>query len=313
MHKILSLILTYFREHFSLKYFIPLIIFSAILTWLNYKFDFETQYITYEVDPYKRLLNYFLMYLVAFGGAYLLYLINPKDRAIIFSARLWGLIIGSVFLFSFRSWFFQYDIFTEQYFPPEYQTVVKKYFMNLEGLVWLFIPCFLYWWFADRKNQPIYGFHSKGVVLKPYFILLLLMGPLVVWASTQGDFLLIYPRAFHLGISQAGTTNQLLTLLYEVCYSIDFITTEFFFRGFLILAFARFAGPKAILPMCVFYLTIHFEKPLGETISSFFGGWILGILAYETRSIYGGIIVHLGIALLMEVVAFLAHGSNGIH
>ena len=313
MRKIISLILLYFREHFSLKYFIPLICFAGLLTWINYTYDFETTYISREFNASKRLLRYCLMYFTAFGGAYMLYLVNPKDRAILYSPKLWGLIILSVFLFSFRAWFYQYDILAQRYAPLEYQRVAKKYFMNLEGFVWLFIPCTIYWWFTDRKVQPVYGFHSKGVVLKPYFILLLLMVPLVTWASTQGDFLSIYPRAFHLGISQEGSTNKLLTFFYELCYSADFVTTEFFFRGFLILAFARFAGPRAILPMCVFYLTIHFEKPLGETISSFFGGWILGILAYETKSIYGGIIVHLGIALLMEVVAFIAHSSGSFN
>jgi membrane protease YdiL (CAAX protease family) len=61
--------------------------------------------------------------------------------------------------------------------------------------------------------------------------------------------------------------------------------------------------------MCVYYITIHFGKPLGETISSFFGGLLLGVIAYRTKSIYGGIIVHLGIAYLMELFAFL--GRSG--
>jgi hypothetical protein len=34
------------------------------------------------------------------------------------------------------------------------------------------------------------------------------------------------------------------------------------------------------------------------------GGYILGVVAYETKSIWGGVIVHLGIAWMMEVVAF---------
>jgi membrane protease YdiL (CAAX protease family) len=94
--------------------------------------------------------------------------------------------------------------------------------------------------------------------------------------------------------------------LYEFVYGIDFVFIEFFFRGFLILALARIAGPGVILPMASFYVFIHFGKPMGETISSFFGGTLLGIIAYYSRSIAGGIIVHMGIAWMMEAGALLS-------
>ena len=57
--------------------------------------------------------------------------------------------------------------------------------------------------------------------------------------------------------------------------------------------------------MIVWYATIHFGRPLGETISSLFGGYILGVLALSTRSIWGGLFIHIGIAWLMEAAAFL--------
>ena len=66
------------------------------------------------------------------------------------------------------------------------------------------------------------------------------------------------------------------------------------------LAFAHFVGKDAILPMAAFYCVIHFGKPLPECISSYFGGLLLGILVYKTHTIIGGLIVHLGIAWLME-------------
>jgi hypothetical protein len=45
---------------------------------------------------------------------------------------------------------------------------------------------------------------------------------------------------------------------------------------------------------------------MGELISSFFGGSLLGIIAYYSRSIVGGIIVHVGIAWMMELGAFIS-------
>jgi hypothetical protein len=307
MRKVIGLIRTYFKEHFSLSYFIPVVLFTALLIFINYRYNFEQRFITYEAKDGKRFALYFLMYLLSFGGAYALYVCSKRDRFILRDWRLWAMILGTVLIFSFRWWFYQYNSLVYRHVPLIYQQVVIKYIINLSGFVWLFIPCTVYWFFVDRREQPLYGFHAKGVALKPYFILLLMMVPLIAGAATQADFLDTYPRLLHTGLPRAGLKNKLLNVFYEVCYSLDFVNTEFFFRGFLILAFARFAGPRVILPMCVFYVAIHFEKPLGETISSFFGGWILGILAYETRSIYGGIIVHLGIALLMEVIALAAH------
>jgi len=307
MRKVIGLIRKYFKEHFSLSYFIPVFVFTGLLIGVNYKYDFEQNYITYEPNDLKRFLLYVAMYLLSFGGAYVLYVFSKKDRHILRSWKLWAMILFTVLIFSFRWWFYQYNTLVYRYAPPMYQSIIIKYIINLSGFIWLFLPCAVYWFLADRKEQPIYGFHAKGVTLKPYFLLLLLMAPLIIGAATQKDFLATYPRLLHTGLPRVGWKNNLLNFCYEVCYSIDFINTEFFFRGFILLAFARFAGPRVILPMCVFYVAIHFEKPLGETISSFFGGWILGILAYETKSIYGGVIVHLGIALLMEVVALIAH------
>ncbi|MBS1589523.1 MAG: CPBP family intramembrane metalloprotease [Bacteroidetes bacterium] len=307
MRKITGIVRTYFQEHFSLLYFLPVALFTAILISLNYYLNFEEHYISYEPNDRKRFLLYCCMYLLSFGGAYVLYLFDKKSRAIVRNPKLWGLIIFTVLIFSFRWWFYQYNQLVYAHVPILYQNIVIKYIVNLSGFIWLFIPCWIYWFGVDRKQQPIYGFHAKGVVLRPYFMLVLMMIPLIMWAATQRDFLDTYPRVLHTGLAGNGWRNQLLNLGYELCYSVDFVNTEFFFRGFLILAFARFVGARAILPMCVFYVAIHFEKPLAETISSFFGGWLLGILAYETKSIYGGIIVHLGIALLMEIVALAAH------
>ncbi len=179
-----------------------------------------------------------------------------------------------------------------------------KIIVNAEGFIFLLIPCAIYWLFADRQSEPLYGFHAKGVVLWPYFVLILLMMPLLFAAGSQPDFQAVYPRAARLNIPRNDPHWLGGTLAYETFYSIDYVVTEFFFRGFLIIPFARIIGPKAILPMCAFYVSIHFDKPLGEAISSFFGGLILGILAYRTRSIYGGVIVHLGIALGMELVGW---------
>jgi membrane protease YdiL (CAAX protease family) len=138
--------------------------------------------------------------------------------------------------------------------------------------------------------------------------MLFFMLPLIAAASTQADFLAMYPKlksVLHIGNSIQ--LSGLHRLLFELSYGSDFLSIEIFFRGFLILAFAKWVGKDAILPMACFYCTIHFGKPLGECISSYFGGMLLGIVVYNTRSIYGGLVVHLGIAWLMELGGYIGN------
>jgi hypothetical protein len=68
---------------------------------------------------------------------------------------------------------------------------------------------------------------------------------------------------------------------------------------------AKLLGKDAVLPMVATYVVLHFGKPMGETISSIFGGYILGILALYSKNIWGGIFLHGGTAFLMEIFAFL--------
>jgi hypothetical protein len=130
------------------------------------------------------------------------------------------------------------------------------------------------------------------------------MVPLIAIAATQNDFQRMYPRMQTIEyLMQPGKGFQ--KLLYELSYGSDFFSIELFFRGFLVLAFAKWVGKEAILPMAIFYCTIHFGKPLGECISSYFGGIILGVVSHRTGSILGGFLVHLGIAWLMELGGYV--------
>ena len=163
--------------------------------------------------------------------------------------------------------------------------------------------------FGDESFPSAVGLTSRNTNLGAYFLLLLAVLPLVALAATQHDFQTVYPKLHNLafldGVAHPAWPWK---LLYELSYGLDFLGIELFFRGLLVIALLRFAGTDAILPMAAFYCTIHFGKPLGECISSFFGGLILGVLAARTRTIYGGLIVHLGLAWAMELAGWIAHG-----
>jgi hypothetical protein len=159
------------------------------------------------------------------------------------------------------------------------------------------------WWW---KNQNTYGlglFKPTGQ-WKAYAMLWLLMLPLLVWASFQEDFIDYYPE-FKPWRYQLlfGLDPWWLSPAYELCYAFDFLAVEWMFRGALGIGLALVLGRHAILPMVSCYAYLHFGKPMAEAIGSIFGGYILGVLAIRTGSIWGGCLVHIGIALSMDALA----------
>jgi hypothetical protein len=90
--------------------------------------------------------------------------------------------------------------------------------------------------------------------------------------------------------------------LFELCYANDFLGVESMFRGALVVGMARWLGRRAVLPMVMTYMCIHLGKPDLELCSSVVGGYLLGVLAWRTSHLWGGIIIHLGIAMFFEAV-----------
>jgi hypothetical protein len=303
MKKIWGYLRDYFTVQCNYRYLVALAAFVGLSIYLNFFVFSEDQWIKADAHVARRLLKYVCGYSVVFGGAYLLQVLSDKDKRLR-TTKLWALIAFAIVIFSLRAWYAPTWTTVAAYVPPVYNTLAWKLVVNTQSVVTLLLPCTLYWLVTDKGREQLYGFHAKGVVLWPYFVLLALMLPLLFAAGAQADFQSVYPRAAHIGIPRNDPHWLSGTLAYEIAYSLDYVMTEFFFRGFLIIPFASIVGPKAILPMCAFYVSVHFDKPFGECISSFFGGLVLGILAYRTKSIYGGVIVHLGIALGMELVGW---------
>lgn len=194
-------------------------------------------------------------------------------------------------------------------FPAGMHFYLDQLFYNIQcTFVYAAVPLFL-WFFYHRKKQPewmMYGFQYKKGDLKPYFILLLLMIPLLVWASLRSDFQSAYPRYTPGAMEKMYQLSPVITSgVFELSYITQFITLEWFFRGFMVLSLSRLFGAQAVWIMVAVYVFLHFGKPMHETIGSFFGAYILGTIAYHSKSIYGGVIIHVGIALLMELFAAL--------
>jgi len=123
-----------------------------------------------------------------------------------------------------------------------------------------------------------------------------------------------YPIFRDYGFAQLHGLPQWSTVVaFETSYAMGFVTVEMIFRGFLTLGMAKELARNAVVPMALVYCVAHFGKPVGECISSLFGGYLLGVVAYRYKSIVIGILLHLSLAMSMELVSWLARFAGLTH
>ncbi|MFZ4058462.1 MAG: CPBP family intramembrane glutamic endopeptidase, partial [Ferruginibacter sp.] len=273
----------------------------GLMIYLNYWHALEKKYVGGYPTKTANFIGYYLLYFIPFATAFLLQLLVFKNQKYWGNGWFWFILIIAPALFSFRVNFNFHQPLIAEIFEGK-DAIFYRYSFNwiVRALV-LIIPIVLIWYFKDRLHQPLYGTNGLDTI-QPYFIMVLLMLPLLALAATQPDFQEVYPKAQLLkGINSATISGKMKYVIFELCYGFDFVSIEIFFRGFLVLSLLSICGYQAIIPIACFYCSIHLGSPMGEAISSFFGGLLLGIIVYNTGSIWGGLFVHLGIAWLMEL------------
>lgn len=311
MKKLKELLFTFIKEDFNLAYYLSNGLFLALLLVLNYAFDLED----IAIEPYKRKpYTYFIMYLyyiIPFAFSILTYFWTrpPRQQGDRLDATTIKHIVLLFSILSVYVTFYHHKLLIEAHLPYEVQYLCKIITNNFISAVLMFGMTYLYWrYIDDRPRNSFYGFTSKGVNLAPYFWMILIMVPLIFWASLQADFLRSYPIYYpHHAITYLQINEWIPLAIFEFNYGFDFVATELFFRGLLVIGLSRYMGSACIIPMVTTYCVFHFGKPLGEAASSILGGYILGVFAYKTRSIYGGIIIHLAVAYMMEIGGYLGN------
>ncbi|MBI3140040.1 MAG: CPBP family intramembrane metalloprotease [Sphingobacteriales bacterium] len=275
------------------------------MVFLNYYFDLS-RLIEKNNSALIKLFAWYGVFLVALGVPLLLIRSRqPVKRKCPLPCIILLFLAPLVFAMKFTL-SFHFTIVTDEY---------RNYFWNkiiswpIYLLSLLLILYGIRQWVA--KEESWFGIRNRVGGWKPYGSMILLMLPLLAFASSQPGFQAVYPQFKNLSVT--GNMEHISwwkILLFEGSYGTDFITIELFFRGFLVLAFVKWMGRDIILPAAVFYCCIHFGKPVAECISSFFGGILLGIIVYHTRSIRGVLVVHLGMAWMMEVAGWLAGATQ---
>ena len=302
MKEIIGFIKTYYRE-VDKTVLLYCTIFIALLIWVNYHFHLEYRLFNRSSLPYADLVGHFLIYFIAFLTPWLVFNFR-QVRNIIGDPYFVACLLAAPLIFACKVGMNTFIDITDDQQWNRYWNSILYWPIRLVVLVLMLGACKL----LAQKEQGFFGLSTKKFSLLPYFLMLLLMLPLIAAASTQPDFLASYPKMKTIVPLPGGADpGWLFKLLFQLSYGSDFFSVEIFFRGFLVVGLMRWAGKDVILPMACFYCTIHFGKPLGECISSYFGGILLGIISYNTKSIYGGLIVHLGIAWLMEAGGYFGN------
>ena len=195
---------------------------------------------------------------------------------------------------SFRGWF--PDLARQQYgvYPSLWWAgiTIAIYLLPLLVIKWVY-----------RERWADYGLNLriKRQHLLLYAGMFFAVLPLVVLAAQRPEFLQTYPL-----FRQAYLAPASIILLWEAAYLLQFFALEFFFRGFLLFSLERRLGMNALWVAMLPYCMIHFHKPPLEAFGAIIAGVILGYVALRTRSIFGGVLVHVGVAATMDGLALRA-------
>jgi hypothetical protein len=269
---------------------------------INYYFDLEDSYLDLYKNSWKGIFFFYLLNLCVYVFPLL---ILAKDKSIapaIKSYVFWAFLLLSLFCLSAYQGLNPAKLFYEDWYNANYFNFkVGSRLSSLSKYLILFVFLGL---LIGKGKDKLFGFLNFKINYKTYIGFLMVMLPFILFASTQQDFLDTYPKLKQVNVSFNVYLDQLF--LFEPLYLLDFVMLEWFFRGFMVLFFARYLNQKSVILVALVYCSFHFGKPLLECVSSFFGGYLLGYVVYKTKSIWGGVIVHMGIAFMMDLFAFMS-------
>jgi membrane protease YdiL (CAAX protease family) len=152
-----------------------------------------------------------------------------------------------------------------------------------------------------RERIRDYGVKLKGALsgLWIYSIMFAIMVPLIWLVSTDQHFQDTYPF-YRL---QPGEPLWPRFCLWQLLYGLQFVSLEFFFRGFMVHGTRHRFGIYSVFVMMVPYCMIHFQKPMPEVFASIIAGIALGFMSLKTRSIWLGAAIHITVAMSMDLTS----------
>jgi hypothetical protein len=310
--RLFNLLLDFVKHDFHLRTFVLVILWASILLAINYTVDLENEVIDLLPTSGLRFLGYLALYSTAYYSAiYIIKFSKPKNQfTAVLSTKFLVVSALGIIIFSADSGFVFHQYLVDAINPkPRLQNYYFAVLSNAAEFITIALPLGLVNFLFIFNRQDNLGINKKEIDLSPFFIILLIIAPFIFFSAFESGLNNYYPTFRYEGAAKVlGVSKWIPVSLYELLYGLDFFNVELMFRGFMVIGLISYLGRDAVLAMAVFYCSIHFGKPPAEAISSLFGGYVLGAIAYQTRSVWGGVIVHMGLAWLMELSAFLVKG-----
>jgi membrane protease YdiL (CAAX protease family) len=124
-------------------------------------------------------------------------------------------------------------------------------------------------------------------------------------AYTGLGILIMAPIIYFLGRSNVSMRFYYEGLMPGLPWTtfVDLIGWEFFFRGWILFAYVRRFGHDALWLHSVPFALAHIGKPGIETLSTIFGGFAFGWVAYRTKSFFWPFLIHWFIGTFIIIVA----------
>jgi len=142
-----------------------------------------------------------------------------------------------------------------------------------------------------RDNPKEYGFSlgdwKAGLIITAIGILF--MAPVIYYLGSGDESMKQYYQPYVNGLP--WTTF------------LDLIGWEFIFRGWILFAYLHKFGPESLWLQAVPFALMHNGKPEVETLSTIFGGFAFGWVAYRTKSFLYPFLIHWFIATFIIIVA----------
>jgi len=177
------------------------------------------------------------------------------------------------------------------YYHPLVLAIRPELSVGVERVVlFLVVPLVTLLLLGERPAEYGLRLGEWRVGLGVALVLALLATPVIVAVAILPEFVTYYGRTpADLPVALLGN-------------GIDVTAAEFLFRGFLMWTLVRLAGPMGVVLATFPFVFTHLGKPELETLSTFFGGMGFGWLAWRTRSVLYGALLHVYLISLIVLV-----------
>lgn len=143
-----------------------------------------------------------------------------------------------------------------------------------------------------RENPADYGFRlgdwKAGLAMTGIVIL---VGAPILYFTAKGS------------PSMHNYYDHMLTSKLPSNVFLDLFGWEFMFRGWLLFGYARKYGPDALWLQAVPFALAHIGKPEVETLSTIFGGFLFGLVAWRSKSFIYAFFIHYFVFFFTVLVA----------